>query len=96
VPDLSCAIEHYSFHNYSEMLDKLQCYSTFGAQNIASENRTVSSWSAIGHGIWTFIQVYFLKLGILVGFDGFVIALLNAGGSFMKYAKAREILKSRR
>jgi hypothetical protein len=32
-----------------------------------------------------------MELGILEGFDGCMISLLNAGGSFLKYAKLREI-----
>jgi hypothetical protein len=38
-----------------------------------------------------FLRTYFLELGFLDGFDGFVISIMNAGGSFFKYAKCREM-----
>jgi hypothetical protein len=40
-----------------------------------------------------FIRTYFLERGLLEGFDGLMISLLNAGGSLMKYAKLRELEK---
>jgi hypothetical protein len=43
-----------------------------------------------------FIRTYFLEWGILDGFDGFVISTTNAGGSFLKYAKAREMRVAQR
>jgi len=49
-------------------------------------------WSPLSHGIWMFIRTYVLELGIIEGFDGFMISVLNAGGSFLKYAKLREMM----
>ncbi len=90
VHELSCAIEHHSFRGYADMLDKLQRYSTLGAQTAAARGR-IHAWSPVLHGAWTFFQTYAIKLGMLDGFDGLMIALLHAGGSLMKYAKAREL-----
>jgi glycosyltransferase involved in cell wall biosynthesis len=87
---LAVAIDHHSFRDYADMLDKLQYYSTLGAEQMAARGVRGSAWSAVSHGCWTFVQVYGLKRGFLDGFDGLVIALLNAGGAFMKYAKCRE------
>lgn len=91
VASLSVTIDHHSFRDYAGMLDKLQHYSSLGAEQMAARGVRGSAWSAISHGCWTFVQVYGLKRGFLDGFDGLVIALLNAGGAFMKYAKCREI-----
>lgn len=90
VSPLACVIEHHSFRNYDEMIRKLQHYSTLGARQMASAGEKTSVISPLTHGIWTFMQTYFLKLGVLDGFDGFMIAAMDAGGSFMKYAKLIE------
>lgn len=92
VRSLLCVIEHRSFRNYSDMIEKLQHYSSLGAAQMGAQGHRSSPWSPLLHGFWTFVQVYGLRLGFLDGFDGFMIALLNAGGSFMKYAKCWEAM----
>lgn len=87
---LDVCIEHYSFRSYADLIEKMQAYSTLGAAQMDAQGRRATWWSPISHGLWTFIRSYGLELGILEGFDGFVISLTNAGGSFMKYAKLRE------
>jgi (heptosyl)LPS beta-1,4-glucosyltransferase len=92
VEQLPLYFDHYSFRNYAEMIEKLQLYSTLAAQEMASGKVKIYPWSPLFHGGWTFFYTYVLKLGFLCGFDGAIIALLNAGGSFMKYAKCWEII----
>ena len=41
--------------------------------------------------LWTFIRIYFLRLGILGGAAGFVIAFSNMEGTFYRYLKYREL-----
>lgn len=91
VMEIDAAIIHHSFRNYSDMIDKLQRYSTLGAQQMVDRGIRVRCWEPITHGSWTFFQVFVLKSGWLCGLDGLIISLLNAGGSFMKYAKCWEI-----
>ena len=38
-------------------------------------------WRAVGHGMWAFIKHYFIKLGCLDGWAGFVIAFGNLEGA---------------
>ncbi len=90
VKGLDVAIEHYSFRNYADLIHKMQSHSTLAAEQMVRKGRRSGWWSPISHGVWTFLRTYFLEMGMLEGFDGLVIALTNAGGSFMKYAKLRE------
>lgn len=96
VIDLNAPIEHYSFENYSHMINKLNQFSTAAARQLFEEGVRVRPFSPFLHGWWTFIRSYFLRLGILDGFDGFIISLLNAGGSFFKYAKLLEFQRHER
>jgi hypothetical protein len=91
VTQLDMVIEHHSFRNYADLIDKMQNYSTLSALQLRTEGARTGWWTPPLHGLWMFIRTYLLELGIVEGFDGLVIALLNAGGSFFKYAKAREL-----
>jgi len=93
VRDLDLWIEHHSFRNYAHLIEKMQDYSTLAAQQMMRKGRKASGWTALSHGGWTFFRTWLLQLGILEGFDGFMISILNAGGAFMKYAKLREMSK---
>ena len=90
VKNLGVNIEHRSFRNYSDLIHKLETYSTLAAQEMLRDGKYAGPLSPLFHGIWMFLRTYILELGILEGFDGFIISTLNGGGSFMKYAKLRE------
>jgi (heptosyl)LPS beta-1,4-glucosyltransferase len=90
VIDLNLAIDHTSFRCYSDLVDKMERYSSLAAAEKFAAGETAAWWTPIAHGLWMFIQCYGIKGGILAGFDGFMISLFNAQGSFMKYAKLRE------
>lgn len=83
------AIEHFTFEDYSSMIVKMNSYSDMTSDDIVRSGRRVGPLAPSLRAAWTFIRVYLLRRGFLDGFDGLVIALLNAGGTFFKYAKAR-------
>ncbi len=91
VKELDAAIEHISFRNYSELLAKMENYSNLASKELFDKKANVNALTAIFHGLWMFLRTYLLELGVLDGFDGFLISTTNAGGSFLKYAKAREM-----
>jgi (heptosyl)LPS beta-1,4-glucosyltransferase len=91
VKELDTVIEHLSFRNYSELLAKMENYSNLASKELFEKEANVNALTPIFHGLWMFLRTYFLELGVLDGFDGLVISITNAGGSFLKYAKAREM-----
>ena len=78
------------FLNFSEIVHKVNRYSTLGAEKLAKENRRSSMFTAFGHALWKFITLYVFKLGLLDGWAGFLIAFGNFEGTFYKYAKLHE------
>jgi len=84
---LENAIWQFPFKNFDEILHKATKYSSLGATRMAGEGVQASMLKALMHGIWSFVQHYVLKLGVLDGWAGFVIALGNFEGTFYKYAK---------
>jgi glycosyltransferase involved in cell wall biosynthesis len=96
VKRLDADIEHISFRNYSEMITKMQNYSTLAAKELFNNKKTSNSFSPFIHGTWMFFRTYILELGFLDGFDGLMISNMNAGGSFLKYAKLKELTEKTR
>lgn len=88
---LQHAIIQIPYRNFSQLQHKARRYSTLGAQKLHQAGKKGSLSKALGHATWAFIQMYFLKLGVLDGWPGFVIALGNFEGTFFKYAKLAEM-----
>ena len=91
---LDAVIDHYSFQDYSDLVDKMERYSSLAARSLFDEGKRAGPFAPAMHGLWMFFRTYLLERGMLDGFDGFVIAVMNAGGSFLKYAKLRELAMS--
>ncbi len=84
-------IDHYSFPNLHCVIDKMNRYSTDGAQHLLQTGKTSSIWSAISHGLFGFLRGYVFKLGFLDGRHGYMLAIANAQGSYYKYLKLIEL-----
>ncbi len=93
VKHLQQPILHEAFTDPSEVLDKINHYSTLGAEKLYKQHQHASLARAIGRGIWTFIRTYLLKAGFLDGAEGLMLAISNAEGSYYKYLKLRNIHK---
>ena len=78
---------HDSFANFESVLDKVNRYSTAGAQVLYEKGRRASPGKALAHGAWAFIRTYFLRLGFLDGQMGLVLAISNAEGTYYRYLK---------
>jgi glycosyltransferase involved in cell wall biosynthesis len=75
------------FMNLEQMVHKMQRYSTLGAKKLERNAKPGGMGRALAHGVWAFIRIYFIKLGFLDGWAGFVLALGNFEGTFYRYAK---------
>ena len=78
---------HYSFRNFSQVLQKIDSYSTLSAQQAFDQGKTSSILKAFGKGIWAFFRTYFLRLGFLDGSHGLALAISNAEGTYYRYLK---------
>ena len=87
VEKLSNSIEHHSFDDLEEVLEKVNRYSTAGAELKLSRGQRSSLFKAISHSFWTFFKGYLLKGGFLDGREGFLLAVSNAEGCFYRYVK---------
>lgn len=91
VMTLNGKIKHYSFPDLRSVINKMNVYSTDGAQHKYEEGNDSGLMSAIGHGVFAFFRSYFLKLGFLDGKAGFLLAFAIAEGSYYRYVKLMEM-----
>jgi glycosyltransferase involved in cell wall biosynthesis len=78
---------HEPFKDLTKVLEKLNAYSTWGAQRLQEEGARSSLTRAVAHGVWAFLRTYILRAGFLDGREGFMLAVSNAEGTYYKYAK---------
>ena len=84
------AIWQFPYRDLSQLIDKMQNYTSLGAQKMVDGGKKGGMGTAFIHGSWAFIRTYFFKLGILDGWPGFIIALSGFEGTFYRYAKFAE------
>jgi glycosyltransferase involved in cell wall biosynthesis len=78
---------HYSYLDYSQVLQKIDRYSSASAKQAFANVKKGSIISAVLHGLWAFIKTYFIKAGFLDGSHGLALAISNAEVSYYRYLK---------
>jgi glycosyltransferase involved in cell wall biosynthesis len=96
VGELESAIEHYTESRLSKIIQKIDRYSTLGAETAFKEGKKSSTGGAFLRAFFTFIQDYFFRLGILDGMPGLTLAVTDSVNKFFKYAKLSELVKINR
>jgi glycosyltransferase involved in cell wall biosynthesis len=90
-------MEHYTYDSISDYIKKMENYSTLSAREIALKNPKPSAFAPafkmLTSPLFTFAKMFFLKQGFRDGFHGLMLAALYGFYSFLKYAKALEILE---
>jgi glycosyltransferase involved in cell wall biosynthesis len=79
---------HYPVLRLEDALSRMDRYSTASAEALVASGRKVSFLAGIGHGLYSFLRAYVLRLGFLDGAEGFLLAVANAEGSYYRYMKA--------
>jgi (heptosyl)LPS beta-1,4-glucosyltransferase len=87
---LAGTIEHHTMRSISQYLPKLHDYALRGAADLLAEGRRAGPLRALVHAEWRFVRCYVLRLGFLDGGTGFVVAVLSAYGTFLKWAAVWE------
>ena len=87
---------HDSFHSPDDVLEKMNRYSTLGAQKLWNQGRRVGLLGAVIHGLGAFFKTYIVKAGFLDGPEGFLLAVSNAEGAYYKYVKLYHLNKQKR
>ncbi len=84
---------HYSYRNFEQVINKVNQYSTLGAEQAFQNGKSSSVISALVHGFWAFFRTFVLRLGFLDGQYGFALAISNGQASYYKYIKLLHLRK---
>jgi glycosyltransferase involved in cell wall biosynthesis len=83
---------HYSYYTIGENISQVNKFSDIAARAAYERGRRSNFMLDIClNPAFTFLKKYFIKLGILDGYYGFVISIISAFGKFLKYVKLREL-----
>lgn len=91
---LNSPIIHYPFRDLSEMMLKMDKYSTAGALELHAKGVSSSHLKAVFRAAWAFFYNYLLRGGILDGGPGLIIAVSDSVNKFFKYTKLMELGRS--
>lgn len=88
-PILEGLLMHEGDQDISSYLLRLDRYTTLAAESLHRSGRRSSLASIIVRPLFKFLQAYFIRLGLLDGWQGLVLAWYSAVYVFTKYTKLR-------
>ena len=77
---------HYMTDSFDEYARRIEKYSFWGAAQNWKEGRKAGFAEIFGRSIWRFLRTYVFQLGILDGMHGLVFCMLQAYGTYLKWA----------
>jgi glycosyltransferase involved in cell wall biosynthesis len=86
-PALKNLLLHNSIRSLEQMLDKINQYTTAGAQRLIVKGSNGGLRKAVVHGLWALFRAYILKRGFLDGREGFIAAISAGESAYYKYLK---------
>lgn len=84
---------HYSYTSIQEHVQRTNVYTDIMAREYWLSGRKASWVKLYLNPYFSFMKNYFFKAGFLDGHYGFVICLMTAYYTFLKYAKLQELIK---
>jgi glycosyltransferase involved in cell wall biosynthesis len=91
VSRLSQELQHYSYDDLSDHLDRINAYSSLAARKMYEQGRRAHIFDLVTQAPAAFLRNYILRRGILDGSAGLVISTVNAYSVFLKFAKLWEL-----
>jgi glycosyltransferase involved in cell wall biosynthesis len=92
---LSAELQHYSFRDLRDHLDRINHYTTLAARQMHESGRRAGVADLLLHPPAAFLRNYVLRLGFTDGTAGLTLSLVNAYGVMLKFAKLWEIQHGR-
>jgi hypothetical protein len=88
-------LHHYPYASLAAHQRKITAYAELFARQRADAGITVAPPALIARCLWRFFRGYVFKAGFLDGFPGFVVAVLTAHYTFLRYACLYETDRSK-
>jgi glycosyltransferase involved in cell wall biosynthesis len=91
VGQLAGELQHYSYKDLRDHLDRINQYSTLAARQMYESGRRSGPLDLIVHPPAAFLRNYVLRRGFLDGTAGLTLSAVNAYSVFLKFAKLWEL-----
>ena len=85
VKKLNGDLYHYTYKDIHHYLVKSASYAKAWATQREAQGKTASLFDGVTHALGCFVKMYLLKAGFLDGKQGFLLAVLSAHSTFVKY-----------
>jgi len=89
-------LHHYSYYSISEHIAQANHFTDLTAAMAFDKGKRAGSLKIIFSPLVKFIRDYFIKLGFLDGYYGYIVCRISAQATFMKYSKIRQLNNDRR
>lgn len=86
-------LEHYTYNSISEFIKKMDNYSCLSAKEMKKKEASVGIFDLMVKPFATFIKMFFIRLGLMDGLHGLILAVFYSYYTFLKYAKTWEMSK---
>lgn len=80
-------ILHYSYYTIADHIKQVNYFTDIAAQAYLKKGKKSNGLKVLFSPWIKFLRDYFFKLGILDGYYGFVISVISAHATFLKYVK---------
>ena len=87
VQHLAGDILHFSYDSIEDHVSNGNKFSSIAAESMFANGKKASWINILGNPLWTFVHGYFVRLGLLDGVPGLIIAIISAHHTFLKYIK---------
>jgi glycosyltransferase involved in cell wall biosynthesis len=88
---LKSELQHYSYRDLRDHLDRINAYSTLAARQMHEAGRRAGPIDLLVHPPAAFLRNYVLRRGFLDGTAGLTLSAVNAYSVFLKFAKLWEL-----
>lgn len=89
--DLAGYIEHYTYESWQQYFGKFNQYTSLWAEEAFKKGKRTTPAGAFAHASYSFLQMAFLKLGVLDGWLGMALCCNHFNYTLTKYLKLYEI-----
>jgi len=84
---------HYSYYSIYQHTEQANKFSEILAREYFNMGKKFNLLDIITKPVWKFIHSYLLNAGFIDGYYGFVICIISAHATFLKYVKTRQLFK---
>lgn len=86
---------HYSYFSIRGHIDQVNKFTGLGSKAAFEIGKKSNFLKITFAPFWKFVKDYIIRLGFLDGYYGYIIAMISAHASFIKYVKLKELWRKK-